>query len=167
MPRPDQSSRRRHAAHRRHAARSRHTRRQGRRPARQGQGRPQGHKAAAKAKPAATTTTKAAKATAAEQHDSSEEHDSSKDDAKDDDDQDDDREDDLFLTTAERASKYGCSIDWKFYDSNAPQLPPPALPFTPDNAINRTFILPRDYPPYASYLAKEKQGFLGWMGTAA
>ena len=41
MPRPDQSSRRRHAAHRRHAARSRHTRRQGRRPARQGQGRPQ------------------------------------------------------------------------------------------------------------------------------
>ena len=65
------------------------------------------------------------------------------------------------------AAKYGSSKDWKFYESNAPQLPPPNLPFAPTNAIGRTFILPRDYPPFAHYLAKEQAGFLGWMGTAA
>ena len=75
--------------------------------------------------------------------------------------------DDRSLSTKARASKFGSSDEWKFYDSNSPQLPPPALPFAPHNAIDRTFILPRDYPPYAHYLAKEKQGFLGWMGTAA
>jgi len=75
--------------------------------------------------------------------------------------------DDRSLSTKARASKFGSSDEWTFYDSNSPQLPPPALPFAPHNAIDRTFILPRDYPPYARYLAKEKQGFIGWMGTAA
>ena len=71
----------------------------------------------------------------------------------------------MFLAAEEVAAKY-CK-DWKFYESNAPQLPPPNLPFAPTNAIGRTFILPRDYPPFAPYLAKEQAGFLGWMGTAA
>ena len=35
----------------------------------------------------------------------------------------------------------------------------------PKTAVGCTFILPRDYPPYSTFAAKEKRGFLGWMGT--
>lgn len=101
----------------------------------------------------------------------SEQGDSSDDDADDgaddapNDGPEDGRDDDLFFTTEERASKYGSSPDWKFDAANTPQHLQPTLAIAPENAIGRTFMLPRDYAPFAGHLADEEAGFLGWMGT--
>lgn len=73
-----------------------------------------------------------------------------------------DNDDDPLLTVQATADKYGSSDDWKFFTSNASQLPSP-VPV--EIAVGRAFILPRDYPPFARYLTGEGPDFLGWMGT--
>ena len=73
-----------------------------------------------------------------------------------------DNDDDPLLTVQATADKYGSSDDWKFFTSNASQLPSP-VPV--EIAVGRAFILPRDYPPFARYLTGEGSDFLGWMGT--
>ena len=73
-----------------------------------------------------------------------------------------DEDDNPLLTVQAMANKYGSSDDWKFFTSNAPQLPSP-VPV--EIAVGRAFILPRDYPPFARYLTGEGSDFLGWMGT--
>ena len=141
--------------------------------------------AAAAAKAAAAKAAKAAKAKAAKAkaatHPATQAagktnggfyHNSSDEDAEEDaeeDEESDSPDDDLFLSPSELAKKHGSTKDWKFYDSNAPQPPSylACLPLAPENAIGRSFILTRDYPPFATYLAKEQAGFLGWMSTAA
>ena len=80
---------------------------------------------------------------------------------------DDGMDDDLFLSTQERAEKFGSSDDWKFYQDTEPPLEEQALPFEPRAAIGRTFILPFSYPPFATHLYNEKAAFIGWMGAAA
>lgn len=83
-------------------------------------------------------------------------------------------DDDLFLDPLEHARKYGSTVDWKYYESKPPPLPLRPPPFVADNAIGRTFVLSRDYPPFSAYAAAEdarkslkKGAFLGWMGTSA
>ena len=73
-----------------------------------------------------------------------------------------DEDDNPLLTVQAMANKYGSSDDWKFFTSNASQLPSP-VPV--EIAVGRAFILPRDYPPFARYLSGEGSDFLGWMGT--